>query len=307
MDIHEIKLLANGRWVEILTATTGIDAGLLDGKHHPCPKCGGTDRFRIFDMECGAVLCNQCFSCGNGDGLSAMMWLLGCSLPDAIEKVAKYLAAERVPRKPPSQKKPKRVYPNAKSAVHAIESFLGRMACRWVYVDADGQPVGLVCRWDTDGGKAIRQVSRVDGGWSCVSMTPPRVLYNLPAVQSARRVWVCEGEKAADAACRLGLVATTSAGGSVAANRTDWTPLAGKDVVVIPDNDAPGRKYAKAVAATLLRLEPPASVRIMEIPGLPEGGDVADFCEAFASKGDEELVLQLHTWALMARRMEVVQ
>ena len=49
----------------------------------------------------------------------------------------------------------------------------------------------------------------------------------------------------------LGLLATTSAGGSQAARLTDWTPLAGRRVVLLPDNDDAGRKYAEAVGDIL--------------------------------------------------------
>jgi hypothetical protein len=66
-------------------------------------------------------------------------------------------------------------------------------------------------------------------------MPDPRPLYRLPEIPSAPRVIVTEGEKAADAARCLGFVATTSAGGSGAATKTDWRPLAGKEVWILPD------------------------------------------------------------------------
>ena len=45
MNVDTLKAAAKGRWPEILAAVAGIDVGLLDGKHHPCPKCGGSDRW----------------------------------------------------------------------------------------------------------------------------------------------------------------------------------------------------------------------------------------------------------------------
>ena len=42
--IHE---RCRGRWMEIWTQLFGIDPKVLDGNHHPCPACGGVDRFRI--------------------------------------------------------------------------------------------------------------------------------------------------------------------------------------------------------------------------------------------------------------------
>ncbi len=93
IDAKGIRSAAAGKWREILPAVTGIDRGLLDGKHYPCPKCGGKDRFRAFDdvTETGGTICNQCFNKENGDGFSAIMWLTGCSFPEAVKLVADHL------------------------------------------------------------------------------------------------------------------------------------------------------------------------------------------------------------------------
>ena len=62
VDVAELKHEAAGRWPEILAALGGVPRDILDGQHHPCPKCGGTDRFRLVDRDAGALYCNQCFS-----------------------------------------------------------------------------------------------------------------------------------------------------------------------------------------------------------------------------------------------------
>ena len=69
-------------------------------------------------------------------------------------------------------------------------------------------------------------------------------------------VIVCEVEKAAEAAARIfpGSVAVTSPGGSRAAAKADWGPLAGRRVIIWPDNDGTGAKYALEVAAILTGL-----------------------------------------------------
>src|SRR6516164_6051668 len=56
------KERAAGRWRDILPKV-GIDARYLDGKHHPCPMCGGKDRFRFIlksRSADGFWVCNQC-------------------------------------------------------------------------------------------------------------------------------------------------------------------------------------------------------------------------------------------------------
>ena len=85
---------ASGRIVEILERVGGIPSELLDGKHHPCPKCRGTDRFRLIHIEDGAVLCNQCFATENGNFISAVAWMRGWKQNDAALEIAKYLGVD---------------------------------------------------------------------------------------------------------------------------------------------------------------------------------------------------------------------
>ena len=91
IDIQILKAAATGRWSEILKSVAGIDGAILDGRHHPCPRCQGTDRFRLIDESAGAVLCNQCFTTRNGDGIAAVQWSLGIGFPEAVKKVAEHL------------------------------------------------------------------------------------------------------------------------------------------------------------------------------------------------------------------------
>ena len=116
--------------------------------------------------------------------------------------------------------------------------------------------------------------------WNLKGVT--RVLYRLPevlkATQEARRVWVVEGEKDADRLRGEGLTATTNAGGGAG-----WLPqytesLRGAHIVVIPDNDPTGKKHAGIVAAALDGKA--ASVRVLELPNLPDKGDVSDWMNA---------------------------
>ncbi|MGB7343349.1 MAG: toprim domain-containing protein [Pirellulaceae bacterium] len=91
--------LAQGRWIEILVAA-GIPAERLDGRGHPCPRCGGRDRFNAFPgvQQCGAVHCRRCFTRGTeprpGNGLSTLMWIQGVRFPEAIQWLANYLGVD---------------------------------------------------------------------------------------------------------------------------------------------------------------------------------------------------------------------
>ena len=83
---------------------------------------------------------------------------------------------------------------------------------------------------------------------------PPYLLSRI-AENPDLPVLIVEGEKAADAAALLypSLGVTTSAGGSNAVEKTDWTWAAGRTVIAWPDHDAVGAKYAEQVEARCLQ------------------------------------------------------
>jgi hypothetical protein len=173
-----------------------------------------------------------------------------------------------------------RTFATANDAVADLERQHGKQSGMWTYHDAQGDPVGAVVRWDTTQGKEIRPVTRHGDAWRIGAMPDPRPLYALYDLAAVQRVVVTEGEKAADAARSLGFIATTSAGGSQAAGKSDWRPLVGKEVWILPDNDPPGRKFAETVAGILDKLTPGHVVRVVELPDLPDRGDIVDWIDA---------------------------
>jgi len=134
-------------------------------------------------------------------------------------------------------------------------------------------------------GKEFRPVRRTSNGWEVGAMPPSRPLYRLNEVSLARRVYVAEGEKAADALREIGLTATTSAGGCKAAHQTDWSPLGGKECVILPDNDPAGEDYLTDVLDLLGRIQPQPITRIVRLPGLPSAGDAVEFIAARRAAG----------------------
>jgi len=155
---------------------------------------------------------------------------------------------------------------------------------QWTYVDASGAEVGRTLRWNTATGKDIRPVAKFADGWRHAAMQEPRPLFNLLALLADQdsTLYIVEGEKCVDALTALGLLATTSAGGSQAARLTDWTPLAGRRIVIFSDNDEAGHKYAKQVSDILEALG--ATVVVVSLAGLAAGGDVADLLEGCADE-----------------------
>jgi len=179
---------------------------------------------------------------------------------------------------PPPARAP-RSFATAREAVEAYRATLGREAARWEYRDAEGEPIGLVLRWDReDGSKTIRPAWRFGDSWR-QTYPEARPIYGLDCLAESpeARVFVAEGEKCATMLSTLGLLATTSPAGSKAAARADWSPLAGREVVVLPDADDAGREYAEAVRARMAALDPPARCVVVTLPSLEPGEDVVEF------------------------------
>ncbi|GIX08043.1 MAG: hypothetical protein KatS3mg115_2446 [Candidatus Poribacteria bacterium] len=242
------------------------------------------------------------------DGRALIHCFAGCS-PEAIVQALGLKLADLMPQPsdpesgkiPPSSRtrtegpalrpeRPERedsqtpTYSTADAAIEELSRTLGVPANIWPYYDASRRPVGYVLRWNTPEGKEIRPVSRHGSGWRIGAMAEPRPLYHLPLLldRPEEPVVVVEGEKVAEAAVKCGLVGTTSSGGAQAAHKTDWSPLRGRTVILLPDNDEAGENYAQTVAELVYQAGA-ASIRIISIkaqcPGLPEGGDLADLIQ----------------------------
>lgn len=163
-----------------------------------------------------------------------------------------------------------------------------RGSSRWWYTSPEGERISAVERIEPrrlDDRKTILPLTlwRSPTGalvWKCKHHPSPRPLYNLDKLArwSSAPVIVVEGEKKVEAAERLfpEHVATCSSGGSNAADKTDWSPCAGRDIVIWPDNDEAGARYAGAVAG-LVQVAGASSVRIVDVPSdWPVAWDLAD-------------------------------
>ena len=254
------------------------------------------------------------------DGRALVHCHAGCTPPAIVEAVGLNLAdlmpvtggnGRRSTSAATNDHKPGNTFATTDEAIAALERSRGPRSALWRYDDAEGQPFGYVVRWDDPGGgKDVRPVSRVpgvDGRWTIGAMAGGpggRPLYRLPDLLNApegSRVYVCEGEKAADAARSVGLIATTSAHGSKSASKTDWSPLAApriSEVVILPDADIAGERYAGDVAELVMKLKQPPVVKVVRLPSLPfgEGGDVAEFV-AMRGGGADTILAEIEALA----------
>jgi len=160
------------------------------------------------------------------------------------------------------------------------------------YLSSTGEKLFETCRIeyrDDAGNKVLRENGkpekiyrprRLDGSWGY----PPGQwsLYRVPDIDRTQDVVLVEGEPCADALNGIGITATTAPGGSsVKPDKIDWRPLAGKNVILWPDNDVPGIKFMNEIAAHLRTIG--CTVRLLAPPpGKPEKWDAADaVAEAF--------------------------
>jgi hypothetical protein len=180
-----------------------------------------------------------------------------------------------------------------------------KIVATYDYADESGALLFQVCRLEP---KSFRQRRRarpddppdkVKEGWVWSVKGVRQVPYRLPelleAVALERSVVVVEGEKDVLTLARHGIPATCNAGGV-----HKWHPgfaehLAGADVIIIPDNDKDGHEHAQEVARSLVGKA--ARLRVIELPGLTEKGDVSDWVAAGGTvEGFNALVDQAPDW-----------
>ena len=150
-----------------------------------------------------------------------------------------------------------------------------REAARWRYRD-DWYQV----RIDTPDGKQFRPVSRREDGRWVLKAPEHRTLYRVEQLplDPDEVVLVVEGEKCADIAAGLGFAAVTCANGAQSPLKADWSPLKGRTVAVLPDQDAAGVKFRDAVKQQLQDMG--CTVSVVELPGLGEGDDIEQWRDA---------------------------
>lgn len=188
----------------------------------------------------------------------------------------------------PAPSKPARTFTTAEQAAKQCTPKDGTLKQVCLYPKA-GQPFGAVARYKTQNDKTFLQFHATPAGWAPGAPAGKWPLYCETDLPDTGTIYVVEGEGCQRAAAGIGLPAVTSAGGSKAAAKTDWTPLSGRDVIILPDNDTPGEAYAAEVFKILTNLSPAATVKIIRLPGLLDSGDIVNFIEARPDQTPEEI------------------
>lgn len=148
------------------------------------------------------------------------------------------------------------------------------------YSDEDGNLLFQTVRYEPKDFRQRRPNGQ--GGWIWSLNGIRRVLYRLPevlqAVKAGRIVFIVEGEKDADALAALEFVATCSPMGTGKWRDEYAETFRDAHVVILPDNDEPGRRHANQIARSILPVA--KEVRLIELPNLSVKGDVSDWLGA---------------------------
>ena len=236
----------------------------------PCPiHRGKRDSFSV-NANTGLWCCHsECDDGGNVFDLE--MKLTGRPFPEARTEVEQI--AGRVSLPPPK--------PNSAESKP-------RIVAAYDYTDDAGGVLYQQVRYEPKGFRWRRPDGA--GGWIWNLHGVRHVPYRLPEILKSGVVYTVEGEKDADRLWDWHIPATTAGAAG------QWTDehskhLAGKQVVILVDNDHKGRKDAIQRARSLFHVA--RAVKIVELPGLPEKGDVSDWIGAGHTK--EELAELVRT------------
>lgn len=165
-----------------------------------------------------------------------------------------------------------------------------RYQALYTYHDASGNMLFQVVR--AAGAKKTFFQRRPDpvqpGKWINDLKGVDPVLYRLPevtkAISARLPIYLVEGEKDVETLRRYGFVATCNRGGAGKWDDSYSAALKNALVIVIPDNDLAGRNHADLVSTRLAGYV--QRLHRVELPGLPERGDVTDWFAAGHTKDE---------------------
>lgn len=252
-----------------------------------------------------------------GDLIDLVRYLDGGSEVDACNKLADFLnvTASDAPVAPTPARQAKAEWEPVLPVPEAAMAKVPRKHYRhgkpskvWIYRDPAGAPLMVLYRFDLgpdEHGKPRKEFTPLTWckhasgeryEWRWQGLPEPRPLLRLDdlAKRGDAPVVLCEGEKSADAAAELlpHYVATCWPNGAQSYHKADFSPLAGRVVLLWPDNDAGGLACMQAIAGQLLKLG--ATVRTVAIDAF-EAGDGDDAADALSSGWTAERVAELES------------
>lgn len=162
-------------------------------------------------------------------------------------------------------------------ACHAQEGNAPREVARFNYTDRDGNLLYYKIRFEP-GDDGRKKSFKFFHGEGLPGRGGEPGLYNLPNVLPAGAVFLPEGCAKADLLNKWGFCATALDSGA-SSKLTDMMveQLSGKKIIILTDNDEPGRRFGDNMAQALVGHC--SEVRVVNLPGLKEKEDVIDWAK----------------------------
>ncbi len=286
----------------------------------------------LVEKDAGVVYCNQCFRGNNGDVFAAVQHFQGVPFPEAVAMVGEYLGAKPRRSRPGKggggrqTSKPEKATPSptrkeggatpSKPSKASPEPPQGNTS-KPEKGTSDGPKLKkgerLAATYEYQGEKrgVLYQVLRIEGGrdgkrflqrkpggspdewvYKVKDVTP--VPYKLPELLKTPLqtiIYMPEGEKDVDRLRSAGLAATCNAGGAQKGKWEDWKDyFKGRHLALLPDNDGAGEEHVKKICNELEEVA--ASIRIVDLPELPDKGDVSDWLDAGGTLEELQAITQ---------------
>ena len=243
-----------------------------------CPVHADKHASCSINTESGLWNCKACGASGNIFDL--FMAVRGLDFSSALRELESHCGIspsqteQPRPKQSPAKHKPKK---KRKSQPQ------GQTVATYRYFDAEGECRYLKRRIEPgrDGRKKEFAFAHflADGNTAPGRGAWPPFLYGLHRLATAapsERIFIVEGEGKVDALTAWGLIAVCTDSGAAGRWPENFNHLfTSREIIILPDNDPPGEKYAAKVAAALT---PVASlIKVLRLPNLPEKGDVIDW------------------------------
>ena len=152
------------------------------------------------------------------------------------------------------------------------------------YMDKEGILKYQVVRYSDKSFKFRRPDG--SGGWIYNLEGVKKILYMLPELLESSKtgedICIVEGEKDVDSLCKMGAIATTNPMGAEKWKEVYNQYLKGRNVVLIPDNDAAGRSHCMQVGKSFQGIA--KTIKYLELPRLKEKEDISDWIEKGGTK-----------------------
>jgi len=225
------------------------------------------------NTEKGVWKCHA--GCGDGGLIEFEMKFSSCDKETALARIAEVIGEQHLNL----GQQPEAIYP---------------------YTDGFGKLLFQVVRYP--GKRFMQRQPDGKGGWIWKTQNLKMVLYKLPEVMTSKNVIVVEGEKDADALATAlagqvkNVSVTTSPRGAGKWLDEFAVFTAGKQVLILPDNDKPGQEHASRIALSCFRYA--QGVKIVNLPALAEHGDVSDFLKTHPVTELLEIAKKATWWRL---------